>query len=51
MIGMSIRLWAAAACMLGAFVGTSAHPGTLEDVKARGTLRCGVAPNSPGFAA
>jgi general L-amino acid transport system substrate-binding protein len=48
---MSIRLWAAAACMLGAFVGTSAHPGTLEDVKARGTLRCGVAPNSPGFAA
>ena len=24
---------------------------TLEDVKARGVLRCGVAPNSPGFAA
>ena len=51
MIGMSIRLWAGAACMLGAFAGTSAHPGTLDDVKARGTLRCGVAPNSPGFAA
>ena len=25
--------------------------GTLDDVKARGVLRCGVAPNSPGFAA
>jgi general L-amino acid transport system substrate-binding protein len=25
--------------------------GTLEDVKARGVLRCGVAPSAPGFAA
>ena len=30
---------------------SGAFAGTLEDVKARGVLRCGVAPNSPGFAA
>jgi general L-amino acid transport system substrate-binding protein len=28
----------------------TASAGTLEDVKARGVLKCGVAPNSPGFA-
>jgi general L-amino acid transport system substrate-binding protein len=30
---------------------TAASAGALEDIKARGALRCGVAPNSPGFAA
>ena len=28
----------------------TASAGTLEDVKARGVVKCGVAPNSPGFA-
>ncbi len=47
-----VRNAAIAACMAGAsIVGISgALAGTLEDVKARGVLRCGVAPNSPGFA-
>jgi general L-amino acid transport system substrate-binding protein len=42
-----------AACLIGASaVGLgSAAAGTLEDVKARGIVRCGVAPNAPGFAA
>ena len=28
----------------------AAHAGTLDDVKARGVVRCGIAPNNPGFA-
>jgi general L-amino acid transport system substrate-binding protein len=38
----------AAAFLFGA---PAAVAGTLDDVKARGVVRCGVAPNSPGFAA
>jgi general L-amino acid transport system substrate-binding protein len=34
-----------------ALAATPAGAATLDDVKARGTLRCGVAPNAPGFAA
>ncbi len=30
---------------------SGAKAGTLEDVRARGVLRCGVAPSAPGFAA
>jgi general L-amino acid transport system substrate-binding protein len=47
---LSIRV---AACVMAASVAgmAAASAGTLEDVKARGVLRCGVAPNSPGFAA
>lgn len=30
---------------------SAAAAATLDDVKGRGTLRCGVAPNAPGFAA
>ena len=44
---------ALAICALGALPSLellAASAGTLEDVKARGVLRCGVAPNSPGFA-
>jgi general L-amino acid transport system substrate-binding protein len=42
-----------AVCAAGAALITAsvAGAGTLEDVKARGVVRCGVAPNSPGFAA
>src|SRR5437868_4252353 len=52
MVQLSVRVAAAAACILSAsLAGQSvASAGTLEDVKARGMLRCGVAPNSPGFA-
>ncbi len=51
MFGQSIRLCAGLACLTGVLTGTSAGAGTLDDIKARGVLRCGVAPNSPGFAA
>jgi general L-amino acid transport system substrate-binding protein len=49
----SIRAAALAACVIAASAAglIAASAGTLEDVKARGVLRCGVAPNSPGFAA
>ena len=49
----SLRAAALAICALAAFFAmfAAASAGTLEDVKARGVLRCGVAPNSPGFAA
>ncbi len=48
----SIRQSLAAACLIGAVAlgASTASAGTLEDVKARGIVRCGVAPNSPGFA-
>jgi general L-amino acid transport system substrate-binding protein len=48
-----IRTAAMAACVIAASAAgfAAASAGTLEDVKARGVLRCGVAPNSPGFAA
>lgn len=47
----SAGLAVVAACIVGSVVGVAAaSAGTLEDVKARGVLRCGVAPNSPGFA-
>jgi general L-amino acid transport system substrate-binding protein len=49
MVKLSVaKLACAAAACIAAF---SATAGTLEDVKARGLVRCGVAPNSPGFAA
>jgi general L-amino acid transport system substrate-binding protein len=48
----SLRAAALAVCATAAFftLFAAASAGTLEDVKARGVLRCGVAPNSPGFA-
>jgi general L-amino acid transport system substrate-binding protein len=48
----SIRLAAVTACAIGAFVAghVAAAASTLENVKTRGVLRCGVAPNSSGFA-
>jgi len=50
---LSLRAAALAVCASAALFtfATAASAGTLEDVKARGVLRCGVAPNSPGFAA
>ncbi len=45
-----VRNAAFAACIATAMSASAALAGTLEDVKARGVLRCGVAPNSPGFA-
>jgi general L-amino acid transport system substrate-binding protein len=50
---LSLRAVALAVCAMAAFftLFAAASAGTLEDVKARGVLRCGVAPNSPGFAA
>lgn len=30
--------------------GIAAHAATLDDVKGRGVVRCGIAPNNPGFA-
>jgi len=36
---------------LAAFVANAAHAGTLDDVKKRGTLKCGVNTGLPGFAA
>jgi len=52
MSAFSIRNMVVAACLLGAAIAglSGASAGTLEDVKARGVVRCGVAPNSPGFA-
>jgi general L-amino acid transport system substrate-binding protein len=49
---MSVRFVRVAAVSVGLAVATlaTASAGTLEDVKARGVLKCGVAPNSPGFA-
>jgi general L-amino acid transport system substrate-binding protein len=49
---MSVRFVRIAAISVGLAVATlaTASAGTLEDVKARGVLKCGVAPNSPGFA-
>jgi general L-amino acid transport system substrate-binding protein len=44
-----IRLLAAAALVLG--LTGSLHAATLDDVKARGVLKCGVNPNLLGFAA
>jgi general L-amino acid transport system substrate-binding protein len=41
---------AAIAACIATISGSAALAGTLEHVKARGVLRCGVAPNSPGFA-
>jgi general L-amino acid transport system substrate-binding protein len=49
----SIRNAALALCLGAAAIAagaTAASAGTLADIKARGVLRCGVAPNSPGFA-
>jgi general L-amino acid transport system substrate-binding protein len=43
------RLLAAALITLG--LTGSLHAATLDDVKARGALKCGVNPNLPGFAA
>jgi general L-amino acid transport system substrate-binding protein len=50
-----MSLWSlrfGAACVVAATIAMplTASAGTLDDVKARGVLRCGVAPNSPGFA-
>lgn len=47
-----VRVALASACVMGALALThaTASAGTLEDVKGRGVVRCGVAPNSPGFA-
>src|SRR5688500_13565966 len=42
---------ASAIAALAALAAAPAAAATLDDVKARGTLRCGVAPNAPGFAA
>jgi general L-amino acid transport system substrate-binding protein len=52
MSAFSIRNAIAAVCLLGGAIAglNAASAGTLEDVKARGVVRCGVAPNSPGFA-
>jgi general L-amino acid transport system substrate-binding protein len=52
MIQLSLRQCVIAACALGAaWIGVApAQAGTLEDVKGRGVVRCGIAPNSPGFA-
>jgi general L-amino acid transport system substrate-binding protein len=38
------------ACAGLAAVGSAAIAGTLDEVKKRGVLRCGIAPNNPGFA-
>lgn len=38
------------AASLAALVSTSASATTLETIKQRGTVNCGIAPNSPGFA-
>ena len=43
------RLLAAAALLIG--LAGSLHAATLDDVKARGQLTCGVNPNLPGFSA
>lgn len=43
------RLLAAAALLIG--LAGSLHAATLDDVKARGQLNCGVNPNLPGFSA
>jgi general L-amino acid transport system substrate-binding protein len=52
MTRLSIRHSVIAVCALGAaWMGVApAQAGTLEDVKGRGVVRCGIAPNSPGFA-
>ena len=42
------RLLAAAALVLG--LTGSLHAATLDDIKARGALKCGVNPNLQGFA-
>lgn len=43
------RIFAAAALFLG--LAGSVHAATLDDIKARGSLNCGVNPNLQGFAA
>jgi general L-amino acid transport system substrate-binding protein len=43
------RIFAAAALILG--LAGSVHAATLDDIKARGSLNCGVNPNLQGFAA
>jgi general L-amino acid transport system substrate-binding protein len=50
---MTYKVYAGlAAGMLGiAFASAAASAATLDDVQERGALRCGVAPNAPGFAA
>lgn len=53
-MSISIRRCLVAACVIGATTGltaVTAAGATLDDVKARGLVRCGVAPNAPGFAA
>jgi general L-amino acid transport system substrate-binding protein len=46
-----MRLLKAALLALGlAAIGGAAFAGTLDDVKKRGLIRCGIAPNNPGFA-
>jgi general L-amino acid transport system substrate-binding protein len=42
--------WALGCCLVS-MMANAGFAGVLEDVKTRGVLRCGVAPNSPGFAA
>ena len=55
MIAKSFRMGTAVSwafgCVLLSMMTNAGFAGVLEDVKARGILRCGVAPNSPGFAA
>jgi general L-amino acid transport system substrate-binding protein len=53
MIRSSFHHILGAACLVGAAalgLVAPASAGTLEDVKGRGIVRCGVAPSSPGFA-
>ena len=47
---VSFRVTAMAAAIGTLMLGQAVSAGTLDDVKARGVVRCGVAPNSPGFA-
>ena len=39
----------AALCVSSAVATTASHAGTLDDVRAAGTLRCGINPGLPGF--
>ena len=39
----------AAMCVSTAVAATAGHAGTLDDVRAAGTLRCGINPGLPGF--
>jgi general L-amino acid transport system substrate-binding protein len=52
MKSLKLAGWAALAAVIGSTAGTSgafAQAKTLEAIKARGTLACGVGPNAPGF--